>query len=181
MFQLNSKITKKVLGYFFLQEHQSLYVNEMERQFGVDKRNLVKKLKEFVAQGILLSEKKGKEVYYSINKKYPLYQEYKKILLRTCGLENELKTALTPVRGIEEAYIYGSYAKNKMDAHSDIDVLVIGKADTLELQKRAAALQKKLAREINLMNIERAELETKLAGKDAFLNGIMKGGKVKVI
>jgi len=181
MFQFNSKVTKKVLGYFFLHDNQSLYINEMERRFGVDKRNLVKKLKEFTAQGILVSEKKGKEVYYAINKKYPLFQEYKKIILKTYGIENELKEALSQIKGIEEAYIYGSYARNKMDAHSDIDVLIIGNADTLLLQKKVAELQGKLDREINLMNIESAELKKRRAGGDPFITEIMRGGKIKIL
>jgi len=181
MFTLNSKVTKKLLGYFYLHEHQSLYVNEMERQFGVDKRNLVKKLRELSAQGILVNEKKGKEIYYALNKKYPLFAEYRKIILKTYGIENDIKEILRRVKGIEEAYIFGSYAKNKMDAHSDIDVLVIGDADTLVLQKKVAALQSGLEREINLVNIDRNDLNKRVAGKDPFITEIMRGDKIKLI
>ena len=86
MLLLSSKITKSLLSYYFLHEDGSLYVNEIVRRLGVDKRNLVKKLREFEKEGILASEQKGNQKYYSLNKKYPLYKEYKKIVMKTIGL-----------------------------------------------------------------------------------------------
>jgi predicted transcriptional regulator len=63
---LRSKIAREILGYFFLHQGASLYVNEMCRRFGVDRGNLVKKLKEFEKEGILTSEWRGNQRYYSL-------------------------------------------------------------------------------------------------------------------
>jgi predicted transcriptional regulator with HTH domain len=46
MISLRSEITKKLLNYFFLNPKESLYVNELSRNLALDKRNLVKKIKE---------------------------------------------------------------------------------------------------------------------------------------
>ena len=46
MISLRSEITKKLLNYFFINPHESLYVNEMSQKLQLDKRNLVKKIKE---------------------------------------------------------------------------------------------------------------------------------------
>jgi len=46
MISLKSKITRKLLNYFFLNPKESLYVNELSRNLALDKRNLVKKIKE---------------------------------------------------------------------------------------------------------------------------------------
>lgn len=46
MISTRSNIIKALLGFYFLHPGESFYVNEMVRRLGVDKRNLVKKLKE---------------------------------------------------------------------------------------------------------------------------------------
>ena len=68
MLNLSSKVTKKLLGYFFLHEDESLYFNEIVRRLGEDKRNLAKKIKEFELVGLLSVETKGPLNIYSVNK-----------------------------------------------------------------------------------------------------------------
>lgn len=91
MISLKSEITKKLLNYFFINPQENLYVNELLRKFSLDKRNLVKKLRELEKEGILKSQIRGNLKLYSINKSYPLYKEYEKIVLKTVGLEDRMK------------------------------------------------------------------------------------------
>ena len=56
MISLRSEITKKLLNYFFINPQESLYVNELSSKLQLDKRNLVKKLKELEEVGILKSQ-----------------------------------------------------------------------------------------------------------------------------
>jgi len=56
MISLRSEITRKLLNYFFLNPEASLYVNELARKLGLDKRNLVKKMKELEKEGLLKNE-----------------------------------------------------------------------------------------------------------------------------
>src|SRR3989338_4756431 len=109
MISLKSEITQKVLNYFFLNPQENLYVNELTRKLSLDKRNLVKKIRELEREGLLISRQRGNLKLYSVNNKFPLYQEYKNIVLKTLGFEEKLKNILRDVPGIEQAYIYGSY------------------------------------------------------------------------
>lgn len=179
MLNLSSKITKKLLGFFFLHEDESLYFNEIVRRLGEDKRNLAKKVKEFESLGLLKCETKGNLKIYTINKKFSLYKEYKKIVQQTAGIENELKDLLSKVRGIEEAFIFGSYAENKMDGLSDIDVMVIGEHNTIDLHKALSGVQKKIDREINVMSMSSEEAGKKR--KDPFLSKVMQGKRIYLI
>jgi predicted nucleotidyltransferase len=45
---------------------------------------------------------------------------------KTIGAAPLIAQSLKKVEGIEEAYLYASFARNQMDASSDIDVLMIG-------------------------------------------------------
>ncbi len=179
MIKLSSKTTKKLLSYFFLHEDESLYFNEVVRRLDEDRRNLSKKMKEFEAMGILSVESKGNLKIYSMNKKFPLYEEYKKIVLSTAGIENEIKEALLKVKGVREAFIFGSYAKNTMDSLSDIDVMVIGEHKTIDLHKALSRVQKKIDREINITSMGQNEFRAKR--NDPFISKVIKSKKIALI
>ena len=100
MISLKSEITRKLLNYFFLNPKESLYVNELTRNLVLDKRNLVRKIKELETEGVLKSQSRGNLKFYSINRKYPLYNEYRKIVIKTIGFEKGLKSTLKDVKAI---------------------------------------------------------------------------------
>ncbi|MBI4833680.1 MAG: nucleotidyltransferase domain-containing protein [Planctomycetes bacterium] len=181
MIPLRSGITIKLLDYFFLNPQESLYVNELSRKLDMDKRNLVKKIRQLESEGILKSQARGNLKLYSVNKAYPLYEELRKIFLKTIGLESRLKKAAKSVKGIREAYIYGSYAGNKMEAHSDIDLLVIGVHNIAQLQKGINLLQKETGREINTVNMDENEYCKRIKNKDPFIRGILNKKHVRII
>ena len=81
---------------------------------------------------------------------------------------------------IREAYIYGSYAKDKMDAASDVDLLVIGSHSIVEFQKEINRLQKETGREINITHVEEKEFQKKKKNKDSFIYQIINSQTVKV-
>jgi predicted nucleotidyltransferase len=180
MISLKGKETKAVLGYLFLHEDAELYVNEMARKFALDDGNLSRKLKQLAQEGILKCRDSANACYYSLNREYPLLKEYKGIVLKTIGFEQKLREALFAVKGIEQAFVFGSYASGSMDAASDIDLLVEGEHDTLALHKALAAVQKEMDREINLISMSSREYKEKLK-KDPFLKSLEDKKKVRIV
>lgn len=180
MISLRSQITQKVLNYFFLNPNESLYVNELSRRLELDKRNLVKKLRELEHIGILKSEKKANLRVFSVDRKFPLYKEYQRIILKTVGIEERLRQIIRAIPGLKEAYIYGSYAEDKMDAHSDLDLLVIGNHEIRSFQGKITFLQREINREINTVHIGEEEFRNKMDMKDPFLSGIFKKKLIKL-
>ena len=119
-----------------------MYVNEIARRLNLNRGNLVRKLKELEAEGILRSRWKGNQLYYSFNSTFSLLKEYKNIIRKTVGLEHILKERLKGLPGIKKVFIFGSYVDDKMDISSDVDILVAGDQDTIELHKMIAQVQK---------------------------------------
>ncbi len=181
MISLRSKITQRILNYFFINPQESLYVNELSRKLSLDKRNLVKKIKELESEGILESNTRGNLRLYSINRKYPLYKEYERIVLKAVGFEDRLNKILQEIEGISQAYIYGSYAKNKLDVHSDIDLLVVGDHSIVSLQRKLNKLQKDIDREINALNMGDKEFKKRVKDKDQFILDILGKKNIKII
>ncbi len=101
MISLRSKITKELLGYFFLHEDSRMYLNEICGKLELDKRNLKKKLKELIEEGLFSEEKEKNMKYYSLNKDYPLYAAYKKIVLNMIG--GKSKAAVNIAKSFKEA------------------------------------------------------------------------------
>jgi len=181
MISLRSQITQKVLNYFFLNPHESLYINELSRRLSLDKRNLVKKLRELELTGIMKSEKRGNLRLYSVDQAFPFYKEYERIVLKTIGVEQKLRQILKAVPGVKEAYIYGSYAQQKMNAHSDLDLLVIGNHKIVILQKKLTPLQNEIGREVNSVNMSEEEFWRRMEEKDPFLSGLFNKKTIKLV
>ncbi len=180
MVSVRSKITKAVLAYFFLHDDVRMYVNELARRLNLDDGNLSRKLRELERDGILASEQDGREKYYFLNKDFSLLEEYRGIILKTVGLENTLRQALRKIGGLKEAYIFGSYATDEMDAASDIDLLVIGKHDTIEMQKKIASIQEDVDREINVINMTSSEYE-KRQRTEPFVKSLAETKKIRLL
>jgi predicted nucleotidyltransferase len=153
----------------------------LSRRLDLDKRNLVKKLQELEHIGILKSKRKGNLRLYGVNTDFSLYQEYRKIVLKTVGLEEKLRQIMRHTPGVKEAYIYGSYARDAMSAHSDLDILVVGNHDIRNLQKEIILLQREINREINSVNMSEEEFRKRTDVKDPFLSGIFQDKTVRLV
>ena len=181
MLSMRSKITKELLNYFFLNPEDKLYVNEISRKLDLEKRNLVKKLKELEKEGIFVSESRGNQKIYFINRSYPLFNEYRQIVFKTIGIENKLRETLSKVKGVEKVYIFGSYARNELDTHSDIDLLVIGNHKVIPAQRQINKTQKEIDREINVVNMDKKEFDLRKKKKDPFIESFLREKYIEVI
>ncbi len=172
MFSLNSKVGRKILNLFFLNKDKSFYINEIARKIKEDPANVHKKLIQLTEEGLLVDFFQGKERFFSLNLKYPLLKEYRKIILKEVGFEKDLQIKLQKIAGIEQAYIFGSYVRQKMSLESDIDLLVIGNFNSLQLQKTILEIQKLINREINTVELTPQEFKKKKKQNDPFLEDI---------
>ena len=180
MISLRSKITKELLRFFFLNKNESFYINQLAKTLQLDRGNLIKKLKELEAQGLFQSEFRGHQKYYSLDKKGLFYKEYESIVRKTVGIEKELGASLKKIRGVQKAWIFGSCARNQMDAFSDIDLLVVGSHDTTKLYAQLAIFQKKYGRTMNTVNMSPKEFDKKTGSEDPFLKDIFKNKIVQI-
>ena len=88
---MGSKLRKKVITYAFTHVDEKHYVRELASLIGEDAGNLSRELRRLEDEGIFSSSVKGKEKYYSLNRNYPLFDEFKKIVFKTEGVEGSLR------------------------------------------------------------------------------------------
>jgi len=181
MISLRSKVAIKLLDYYFLNLEAQVYINELARILELDPKNTETKLKELEKEGLFKSEFRGKQRYFFLAKDNPVLEHYRQIFLKTHGIEKRLKDMIGNIKGLREAYLFGSYASNKMDSSSDIDLLAIGTHSVLELQRVIAKLQKDTGREFNVMNLSIKEFEAKKKNKDPFISSIFKTKIIRLV
>jgi DNA-binding transcriptional ArsR family regulator len=95
---MRSKVTVKVLNYYFLNQDAQVYINELARLLSLDLKNTETKLKELEKEGILTSEFRGKQRYYYLAKRNPVMEHYRQIFLKTHGVEKKLRDLLSGLR-----------------------------------------------------------------------------------
>lgn len=181
MFDFRSKTGQRLLAYYFTNPTARLHVRDLAKRIGVDPSNLSKELRRLEREGLFRSEIEGRQKYFSLNREYPLYEELRSIVGKTVGAIPLLTAGLKDVLGIEEAFLYGSFARNQQDATSDIDVLVIGDPKGDALAEAAAKLERRLGREVNYTVLTRREWKARRARRDSFLEKIWQNKPVRLV
>ena len=181
MLELRSKARQRLLAYYFTNPTARHHLRDLAERLKIDPSNLSKELGRLEREGLFRSEVSGRQKYFQLNREYPLFDEVRSIVAKTIGAVPLLAQSLKKIEGIEEAYLYGSFARNHQDAASDIDVLVIGRPKANALEEAVQKLERQLGREINYTVLSRKELESRRAGKDAFLENVWHNKRVSLV
>jgi len=181
MIDLGSRLRRDLLAYYFTNPHASLYLRELARRLDADPANLARELARLEAAGLFVSERRGKQKYFRLNRGYPLFDEVRSIVSKTVGMAERLRTALKEVDGVEEAYLFGSFARNQQDAASDIDLLVVGEPRLEDLENAMRRLERQFHRDINYTVLSRREFRSRKARKHPFLSEVAEGKHIDLV
>ena len=174
-----SKTRSAIFRLYFTNPDAEYYLRELERVLSIPVSMIRKELMHLEEAGIFISRKRGNLTLFSLNKSYPLFDELKSIVLKTVGAAGLLKEALGKIKGIDLAFIYGSFARSQEHAGSDIDVLVVGKPDEDVLLEKIDSAEKLLKREINYTVLSRQEFMQKK--QDAFIKELLANPRIFLV
>lgn len=173
-----SKLRRKLLTYFFANPNVSLYVREASSILKEDAGNLSKELLRLENQGIFISNTRGRQKYFSLNREYSLFKELKSVVSKTVGIEGSLKEIVNLDSGIKIVFIYGSFTQDREIISNDIDLLIIGKPDENKLMEKIDALEENLGREINFSIYSEKDFAEGRKNKNSFILNILKRPKI---
>jgi predicted nucleotidyltransferase len=179
---LFSGYRRRVLGLLLLHPDQSYHVREIARLTDTAPGTLHKELSKLAGAGVLQRERRGNQLAYRANASCPIFRELASIMRKTSGLADVVAQALAPVaRRVRVAFVFGSVARGKESASSDIDVLLIGEVSFSEAVQLLHPVQGELGREINAKTYRAKEWTAKLAKNDPFVQDVMAKPKVFLI
>ena len=176
-----SRTRARLLGWFFSHSGESYSVRQLASILGDDPSNLSREMARLEDLGILISFRERNLKRFHVNEHCSFGPELKGLIQKTTGLIGRLKAGLQNVKRIDFAFVYGSFAKGTENAGSDVDLLIVGDVDLDSLDRLFDGLEKAFGRTINYILYDKREYKAKKAGKDAFLQEVLRGDKIWVI
>jgi len=181
MLDLRSEARRRLLAYYFTNATARHHLRDLAERLSTDPSNLSKELRRLEREGLFRSEISGRQKYFELNREYSLFDEVRRIVGKTIGAVSLIRGSLKKIEDIDEAYLYGSFAKNQQDAASDVDLLIIGIPREEILAQAVRTLERQLGREINYTVLTSKEFESRRARKDAFLENVWHNQRVSLV
>ncbi len=177
----NSEVRREILTTFFAHPGVVRHVRELARETGRSATIGGEELDRLERSGILASERVGRARRYRVDAESPIASEVRTLVQKTIGIEARLRDAIAGIPGVEEAFLYGSYARGEERATSDLDVFVVGAVDQQELSERLTDVERNLGRDVNVVSYERPELDRLEADGDLFITEVLRGPRIALV
>ena len=173
---------QRALTQLLLHPDCSYHVRELARLTGTTPGTLHKELARLAAVGLLLREQQGNQVRYRANLDHPVFPELAGLLRKTSGAVGILADALQAlVPKPQLALIFGSLARGEENAHSDVDLFIVGDNAFGDTIKALYSVQEQLQREINPVIYTAAEFTRRLSAQEPFIGNLLANPKLFVI
>ena len=171
---------QRVLGLLFGQPERSFFATELITLARAGSGAVQRELQRLAESGLVNVTRIGTQKHYQANRTAPVFNELCAIALKMLGPAEALRAALAPLaKRLHAAWLYGSVAKHTDRAQSDIDVLIV--ADALTLEEAYAVLgpaENKLGRSISPTLYTLKEFQRRRDAKNAFLTKMLAGNPV---
>jgi len=177
---LSSRARAEIFRLLFSGTGEELHVREIERRSGLNDSTLRQELRKLVRLDLVQSRRDSNRVYYRAKTESPLYPEIRNLVLKTSGLSDVLKSALTDKR-IRVAFVFGSIARGEERAGSDVDLMVIGQLGLRDLSRLLSGIEEKIGREVNPHVLHEEEFQKRIRAKEHFVSSVMEAPKLFVI
>jgi len=179
---LFGKTKRALLALFFSNPEESFYLRQIVRNIATGPGSVQRELEKLTEAGVIERFEQGRQVYFRANSNCPIFGELKGLMLKTAGLVEVLRSALSPLSDkIDLAFVFGSQARGKASAASDIDLLIVGNVDELELHRLISRAEGQLNRSINYTFLTDQEFKKRKKEKGGFLSRVLAGEKIFII
>jgi predicted nucleotidyltransferase len=154
---LRSAFQGEFLAWLFLHPEQEFSLTDMAGRFRVSRSTAMREANRFLAAGLVSERRQGNLRFVRARQDNVVAGPLAELLAVTYGPTVVLSELLASVPGVEEAYVYGSWAARYRgeggDVPRDVDVLVVGDADDDDLYDVARKAERSLAREVNIRRV----------------------------
>lgn len=172
----SSKARAAILCLFFYNPKNRYYLRQIQAATRLPIRSVQRELNHLTGLHLLHREEDGNRVYFSLNQGFTLYPELKSLILKATGIGEALRKSVRRLKGVDFAFLYGSYASGTEQVGSDVDLFVIGNISPKDIH--AAISQTAPDREVNLTTISKEEFLEKLKTKNHFVQSLVRTDKL---
>jgi len=177
---LSSRVRAEIFRLLFGLDEKELHLRELERQAGLSLGTIRQDLQKLVKLDLVKTRRDGNRLYHRANVEHPLFPEIRNLVLKTSGLVEILREALDK-EGVKVAFIFGSLARGRENAGSDVDLMVIGTIGLRSLSKWLSGVSDQIGREINPVVWSMDEFRQRRKTGNHFLSNVLESPKLFVI
>lgn len=150
---LRSQQQGEILALLLGDPDLELSLTEIAARTGAPHPSVYREIQRAEQAGLVTSRKVGNTRLVRADTTSPYYAGLADVLTRAFGVPAVLAEVLRPVKGISEAYVYGSWAARHQGRAGqrpvgDIDVLVLGEPDRDQLYGALSAAEERLGRPV---------------------------------
>jgi len=177
---LSSRVRAEIFRLLFGLDEKEVHLREMERQASLSLGTIRQDLQKLVKLDLVTTRRDGNRLYYRANTEHPLYPDIRKLVLKTAGLVEILKSVLDR-EGVNVAFVFGSLASSKEKAASDVDLMVIGAVGLRALSSWLSGVSEQIGREINPHRLTVEEFLRRKEKGDNFLSNVLGSPKLLIV
>jgi predicted nucleotidyltransferase len=178
---LSSQVRAEIFRLLFDGSRASIHLRDLQRKSGLAIGTIQKEISHLKELDLVTSKRDGNRLYFSANSNHPLYKEICGIVEKTSGVSQLIKEALGPLKGIDCAFLFGSFARGEEKSHSDIDLIVIGSVGLRSLSSVFKVVTDQIQREINPHVYSVKSWRDKVKKRDHFVRSVLTDQKVFLI
>jgi predicted nucleotidyltransferase len=163
-------VRQRVLALLFGQPGKDFSTSDIIRLAGSGTGAVHRELIRLAAGGLVTVTGIGNQKRYRANQGCPIFGELRGLVLKTAGLVEPIREALSKYRRrIDAAFVFGSIAKGSDRGGSDIDLVLVGDDLTYaEIYSDLLQAETALGRSIDLMLTSRLEWQKQVANQNSF-------------
>lgn len=158
----------RLLARLFLPNGEGAPLSNLAADVGLAKSRVSDELNRLEQAGLVESERVGNTRVVRPNVDSPYYPELRSLILKAFGPVSVLTRRLREVEGVDEAFLYGSWASRYLGHEGpppgDVDVLVVGSPDVHRVREAARDAARELGREVNSTVLSRDEWDDEASG-----------------
>jgi len=121
---ITSETRIKLLLRFFLNPGTTGYLRQLAKDFGESTNSIRIELNKLSQARILNAQFKGRNKIFEANKKHPLFEDIRSIVLKSTGIDQVMSNIIQKLGEIHLAFIRGDYAIGKDSGL--IDLVIVG-------------------------------------------------------
>ncbi len=155
---LRSRALADLLRLLFLNESPPVTISALARTIDAAPSTVKREVDQLERAGIVMTMRAGRNRLVIVNRLSPLYPELRALFLKAFGPALVVREALADVDGIEELYLFGSWARRQQGergpAARDVDVLVVGDVDPNNVYRACSEAERVLGLDVNPTIVE---------------------------
>jgi DNA-binding transcriptional ArsR family regulator len=158
---LRSRALARLLQHLLLSDSPEVTISELAQAIEAAPSTVKREVDLLERAGLVITMRVGRNRLVTIDRSSPLYPELRALFLKAFGPAAVVREAFAGVKGVDELYLFGSWARRQQGepgpAARDVDVLVVGDVDPDEVYSACAEAERALGLDVNPTIVEPEE------------------------